>query len=141
MLVLSLPLTRATRGMIGARELGRMKRDAILVNLARGEILDEAALYAHLLAEPGFTACLDAWWVEPVRHGAFRMGHPLTGCPTSSARRTIPASIRGVREVALAGRRRIAGGCWTGCRRCTWPAPTSGPHGLPSGGSIARSGR
>jgi glycerate dehydrogenase len=48
--VLSLhcPLTPATRGMIGGRELARMKPDAILINTARGALIDAAALAAAL---------------------------------------------------------------------------------------------
>lgn len=38
------PLTDATRNLVGARELSRMKRDALLINTARGGIVDEAAL-------------------------------------------------------------------------------------------------
>jgi len=48
-----LPLTKATRGLIGKDELEWMKPDAILVNVARGTILDEEALYTHLKSHPG----------------------------------------------------------------------------------------
>ena len=47
-LILSLPLTGRTEGLIGAAQLARMKADAIIVNLARGEIIDELALFNHL---------------------------------------------------------------------------------------------
>jgi glycerate dehydrogenase len=99
--ILSVPLTPATNGLIDAHELGLMKPDAVLVNLARGEVVDEAALFAHLQAQPAFTACIDAWWVEPVRHGRFEMGHDFTSLPNVIASPHNSASVAGWRDVAL----------------------------------------
>ena len=66
-ITLHVPLTPRTRGMIGKRELAMMKPDAILINTARGEIVDEAALAATLRAHPGFAAAIDVFAEEPYR--------------------------------------------------------------------------
>jgi phosphoglycerate dehydrogenase-like enzyme len=100
-LILSLPLTPASNNLIGKAQLEMMKENAVLVNLARGEIIDEAALFAHLQENPAFTACIDAWWVEPVRHGKFEMGHDFMSLPNVIASPHNSASVSGWRDVAL----------------------------------------
>lgn len=79
--VLCLPLTRITRGFIGKKELEWMKPDAILVNVARGALLDEEALYTHVQSHPDFLLGIDAWWTEPFLAGHFRMEYPFLALP------------------------------------------------------------
>ena len=64
--VLTVPLTRDTRGLIGSRELRAMKPTAWLVNLARGAIVDTAALVAALRARRIGGAVLDVFDAEPL---------------------------------------------------------------------------
>lgn len=66
------PLTEHTRGLIGARELSQMKPSALLINVARGGIVDEAALAAALDAGQLAGAALDVFVHEPLE-----VGNPL----------------------------------------------------------------
>jgi glycerate dehydrogenase len=98
--VIALPLSRATRGLIGARELGLMPPDAILVNVARADIVDEAALYEHLRTHPEFFAGLDVWWNEPGPGGGFRTSHPFFELPNVLASPHNSAMVPGILEEA-----------------------------------------
>ena len=62
---LHVPLTARTRGMIGRQELAMMKPHAILINTARGELIDEIALAETLRNRPAFSAALDVFTEEP----------------------------------------------------------------------------
>jgi phosphoglycerate dehydrogenase-like enzyme len=64
--VLACPLTADTEGLIGAAQLTAMKPTATLINVARGRIIDEAALIEALERGAIAGACLDVFTVEPL---------------------------------------------------------------------------
>lgn len=63
-LFLSVPRTEETNGMIGAKELSLLPAGSILINVSRGRIVDEAALYEHLKGGR-IRAGLDVWYNYP----------------------------------------------------------------------------
>jgi phosphoglycerate dehydrogenase-like enzyme len=64
--VIAAPQTRDTRRLIGAAELAAMRRDALLINVSRGKLLDEAALVSALGDTPTLGAALDVFETEPL---------------------------------------------------------------------------
>jgi phosphoglycerate dehydrogenase-like enzyme len=64
-LLIALPLTDTTKGLIGERELSLLPRDAILVNVARGRVVEEEALYRALADRTIRAAGLDVWYTYP----------------------------------------------------------------------------
>jgi len=85
-LSLHVPLIPETRGTIGARELALMRKDAILVNCARGGVVDEAALQAALETGALRGAALDVFEKEPPGE------HPLLALPSVIATPHVGAS-------------------------------------------------
>ena len=71
-------LSERTRGLVGARELSLMKREAYLVNISRGPIVDEAALISLLRRRAIAGAALDTFDVEPLLPG-----HPILSLPNT----------------------------------------------------------
>ena len=120
------PLTDETTGMIGARELARLRPGAIVANLARGGIVDETALIAALRSGHLGGATLDAYAKEPLLGDhAFRdvpnvLLTPHIGASTAEAQRNVAVDVcEAVRDALLANElsRSInagaSGGDWT----------------------------
>jgi lactate dehydrogenase-like 2-hydroxyacid dehydrogenase len=87
------PLTDATRGIIGERELGLMKPTAILVNTARGELVDTGALERALRAGGIAGAALDVTDPEPLPYD-----HPLLAAPNALVVPHIGSATQSTRE-------------------------------------------
>jgi phosphoglycerate dehydrogenase-like enzyme len=68
-LAITLPLTEATRGLLGERELRLMKPSSVVVNVARAEVVDEAALFRALAQGTIAGAALDVWYQYPKAPG------------------------------------------------------------------------
>lgn len=104
------PLNDETRGMIGARELKRLRVGSIVVNMARGGIVDEPALLAALESGALHGAVLDVYSKEPLA-----ADHPLRarddvvltphlGASTAEGQRNVAVDVcEGVRDALLSG--------------------------------------
>lgn len=75
-IVLACPLNDATRGLAGEAFFRTMKPGAILINIARGEIVDEAALHDGLARQQPAHAVLDVFHTEPLPADSWFWDHP-----------------------------------------------------------------
>ena len=106
---LHVPLTEKTRGMIGAADLALLKPTALLVNVARGGVVDEAALAEALTAGRLAGAAIDVYEHEPPR-GSELFAAPNTvltphlGASTSEAQDKVSIEVAEQVLDVLAGR-------------------------------------
>ena len=78
--VIALPLTKQTTHIINKSALSKMREHAILVNIARGELVDENAVYNHLKSHPGFRFATDVWWYRDNRE-SLETNHDFASLP------------------------------------------------------------
>jgi phosphoglycerate dehydrogenase-like enzyme len=103
--VVTTPLNRETRDLIGKKELEWMKEDAILINVARGDVINQKALYDHLESHPNFRAGIDTWWSEPADRGELELDFPFFELPniigSPHCADHVPQSMAGATRKAL----------------------------------------
>lgn len=104
------PLTDETRGMIGERELSRLRPDAVVANMARGGIVNQDALTAALSAGKLRGALLDVFQREPLAadHPLRRLANvvltPHLGASTAEGQRNVALDVcESVRDALLTG--------------------------------------
>ena len=98
---LHVPLNDETRGMVGARLIARMRRGSVLVNTARGALVDVAALLRALDDGRLDGAALDVLPVEPLPEGSGLARHPRVLLTPHAAFYSTAAEIELRRKAAL----------------------------------------
>ncbi len=99
-LIITAPLTPETRGLIGERELALLPRGALLVNVGRGAIVDEAALYHALQSKHLAAAGLDVWYNYPADEAA-RANTPPAHYPFNELDNVVMSPHRGGDEAGI----------------------------------------
>jgi D-3-phosphoglycerate dehydrogenase len=109
-LTLHTPLTEETTGMIGRRELAKLPSQSLVVNMARGGIIDEEALMEALENKRLFGAIIDAYEKEPLAsdHPLRKQSNvlltPHIGASTTEAQRNVAVDVCvAVRDALLSG--------------------------------------
>ena len=107
-ITLHVPKTEETTGMIGAEEFSRMKSGVVILNTARGGIIQEKPLLEELKSGRVAAAGIDTWEVEPPKHNPFRdlpqvVMSPHVGASTTEAQKRIAESIATQTPRALRG--------------------------------------
>jgi phosphoglycerate dehydrogenase-like enzyme len=106
---LHVPITPATRGLIGARELGLMQADALLINTSRGGVVDEPALLSALAEGRLAAAGLDVFEHEPPEPASPLLSLPNVICTPHVAGSSVEVWPRVV-ETCFANIQRVARG-------------------------------
>jgi phosphoglycerate dehydrogenase-like enzyme len=107
---LHVPLLPSTRQLIGARELALMRRDAILINTSRGDVVDEAALVAALEERGIAGAGVDVFAREPPDGSALLklpnvvLSPHVAGISVSSQQNMLEMAITSILDVISGGR-------------------------------------
>jgi phosphoglycerate dehydrogenase-like enzyme len=100
--VLACPLNKDTEGLIGPREFGWMKRSAYLINVSRGPVVEEAALYHALKSHRIAGAAIDVWYRYPKDNRPSRPSRfPFHKLPNLIMTPHVSGWMRGTRDQRL----------------------------------------
>ena len=99
--VLSIPLNVNTFHIINKKRLRLMKKNCILINVGRGYLIDEAALYDHLRRNPEFQCGLDVWWHYPKPGERFGQLFPFLELPNFLGTPHVSGYVPEEREIAI----------------------------------------
>ncbi|WP_449462070.1 2-hydroxyacid dehydrogenase [Tardisphaera miroshnichenkoae] len=69
-IAVALPLNKDSRKILDVRRLSLIKKDCVMVNVGRGDVVDQEAIYDLLTRNPDFRYGTDVWWHEPQGEGA-----------------------------------------------------------------------
>jgi len=98
--VVAVPLTRRTIGLIGEREMSALKPDCIIINVGRGAVIDEKALFNFLSSHPSAKAAIDVWWRYPKRgEKKFSQETPIANLPNVLASPHYSDGVAGMLEM------------------------------------------